>query len=292
MKTIATHNGGFHGDDVFAVATLLLIFPDAKIVRSRSPEIISQADIVVDVGGIYDPTQNRFDHHQIEGAGKRENGIPYASFGLVWKEFGERISGSAEIAKNIEDKLVLFVDALDNGVEVSKSIYEDIRAYTISDYFYSYWMDENVSEENVDKIFYDVVILAKDLIRREIEKTKHILEEGKTVLDIYEQTSDKRLIILDQHYAWGKVMVSKPEPLFIVYPGLNGSGWNIKSVRTNLISFDVRKMFPLEWAGKTGSELVEVSGVSDAVFCHRGRFLAVAKFKEGAIKLAQIALNA
>jgi uncharacterized UPF0160 family protein len=37
-------------------------------------------------------------------------------------------------------------------------------------------------------------------------------------------------------------------------------------------------------------ELQKISGVSDATFCHRGLFLAGAKSKEGAIKLAEIAL--
>ena len=36
--------------------------------------------------------------------------------------------------------------------------------------------------------------------------------------------------------------------------------------------------------------LQKVTGVEDAVFCHKGLFLAVAKSKEGAIKLAELAL--
>jgi len=38
--------------------------------------------------------------------------------------------------------------------------------------------------------------------------------------------------------------------------------------------------------------LAKVTGVPDATFCHNGRFLAVAKSKEGALKLAEIALLA
>ena len=43
---------------------------------------MDSADIVIDVGGQYDPDAGRFDHHQRGGAGERENGIPYSSFGL------------------------------------------------------------------------------------------------------------------------------------------------------------------------------------------------------------------
>ena len=56
--------------------------------RTRDEERITKADYVFDVGGIYDPSINRFDHHQPGGAGKRENDIPYAAFGLVWKTYG------------------------------------------------------------------------------------------------------------------------------------------------------------------------------------------------------------
>src|SRR5436190_1581201 len=100
-KTIVTHDTSYHADDVFAVATLLLAFPDAQVIRSREQSVIDSADIVVDTGSVYDPPKMRFDHHQAGGAGQRQNNIPYASFGLVWKEFGERISGSREAAEII-----------------------------------------------------------------------------------------------------------------------------------------------------------------------------------------------
>ena len=86
--TIATHNGNFHADDVFSIAALKNIFPAFNLVRTRDLEVIGKADVVIDVGGIYDPETGRFDHHQRGGAGERENGIPYSSFGLVWKKYG------------------------------------------------------------------------------------------------------------------------------------------------------------------------------------------------------------
>jgi len=52
-----------------------------------------------------------------------------------------------------------------------------------------------------------------------------------------------------------------------------------------------RKNFPKLWAGLRDEELQNVTGVPDAIFCHRGLFLAIAKSKEGAIKLAQIAVE-
>ncbi len=290
-KKIVTHNGKFHADDVFAVATLLLKLGDCTVVRSRDVSVINSADYVVDVGFSYDPSRNKFDHHQEGGAGVRQNGIPYASFGLVWKKYGEELGGSKEIADTIENKLVMFVDALDNGIDVSKSVFEDVRAYTISDYLYSYWIDESVPEDEVDRVFKRVVALAKNLLEREIAKNTKIEEEGKLVENIYNKTEDKRIIILDRNYAWGKKLVEKEEPLIVVYPSIDGESWYAKVVRKNLNTFDTRVLFPASWSAKTGKELADVSGVEDALFCHKALFLATARSKGGAIALAMKALQ-
>lgn len=56
-KIICTHSGPFHCDDVLACCLIkfLPIYKEAKIIRSRDQEVIKKADIVLDVGGEYDP---------------------------------------------------------------------------------------------------------------------------------------------------------------------------------------------------------------------------------------------
>jgi uncharacterized UPF0160 family protein len=41
----------------------------------------------------------------------------------------------------------------------------------------------------------------------------------------------------------------------------------------------------------TGADLQEVTGVADAVLTHRSLFFAVARFKEGARALAELAIQ-
>ncbi|MEK7140170.1 MAG: MYG1 family protein, partial [Patescibacteria group bacterium] len=67
--------------------------------------------------------------------------------------------------------------------------------------------------------------------------------------------------------------------------------WSAKAIRTDPKTFNNRKDFPKPWAGLRDQELQEVTGVSDALFCHKGLFMAVAKSQKGAIKLAQIAVE-
>lgn len=50
---------------VIYTTLLLFLFPqDAEIVRTRDPALLAECDIVVDVGGEFDPKRHRYDHHQ------------------------------------------------------------------------------------------------------------------------------------------------------------------------------------------------------------------------------------
>lgn len=63
---IGTHSGVFHCDDALACFMLKCLprYKEAQIIRSRDESILKECDVVVDVGGVYDPVAQRFDHHQ------------------------------------------------------------------------------------------------------------------------------------------------------------------------------------------------------------------------------------
>ena len=63
---IGTHNGHFHADEALAVYMLKLLpqYNTANLVRTRDPSVLEKCHTVVDVGGEYDDTKNRYDHHQ------------------------------------------------------------------------------------------------------------------------------------------------------------------------------------------------------------------------------------
>src|SRR3989344_767371 len=110
----------------------------------------------------------------------------------------------------------------------------------------------------------------------------------------YENSVDKRITILDRSFRRVELMEGLykfPEPLFVVYPDSDGRGWRSTAVLADMKSFNYRKKFPDSWAGLHGEKLQEVSGVSDAEFCHRNLFTVSVKSQEGAIKLCQLALK-
>ena len=288
-KILVTHDSTFHADDLFSTATLsILNNGNIKVFRTRDPEIMKKGDYVYDVGGIYDPSINRFDHHQKGGAGLRPNGIPYASFGLVWKTYGEKICGSKEVANMIDEKLVQSIDANDNGINLF-DIKGDVSPYTIQDLLFCYrpsWKEK----QDYDKAFMELVPIAVKIISREIIKTRDSLEASNIVNKAYEKAEDKRIVILDGHYPWGEILYQHKEVIYVV--SVKSGLWRVEAVRKEKYGFETRKPFPESWAGKRDDDLAEITGVKDATFCHNGRFLAVAKSKEGAMELAQKALIA
>lgn len=288
MKII-THNDRFHADDVFTMATLRILFGDkiTEVVRTRDEEVIKTGDIVFDVGGIYDPETNRFDHHQTEGAGVRDNGVPYASFGIVWKKWGAEICGSQVVADMVDSKVVQPVDAGDNGYTYYTYTRDDITEYvfnTIVATFGATWKEK----ERYDEAFLEVVDMAEKILRREIVVAQHKAEAIPLVERAYEASEDKRVVVLDRYYPWMGVMEKHPEVLYVISPNSEGSAWRINAAQDQL--FVNRKDLPKEWGGLYDEHLAEVTGVSDAIFCHRSLFMAAARSKEGAIALAKKAI--
>lgn len=147
---IGTHDGTFHCDDVTACFMLKQLnrFKDHDIVRTRNPELLAKAEIVVDVGSECDVERLRFDHHQrsfnqsirdfhpklkVTNPAKpirlSSSGLIYAVFGkdLIAKllnlgESYECINGEQRtIVDAIYEKAYVEffeeIDAIDNGVE-------------------------------------------------------------------------------------------------------------------------------------------------------------------------------
>lgn len=290
-KIIVTHSGNFHSDDIFAVATLCLVLEKdyrIKIIRTRDSKIIEKADFVVDVGMVYDKDKNRFDHHQGEGAGFRENGIPYASFGLVWEKYGEGLSGSKEVAMGVDSIVAWPIDARDNGIDLEKID----NKWGISDYtfFKMTWVFRSKyreGEKELHQNFVYLVSVAKKVIEKSIDFIKDTLESQKEIETAYSKTNDKRLLIIDKPYLFEEYVSINKDILLVISPKVSDNTWGIECARDEKMSFKNRVYFPYDWCGKRDKELEEVTGVKGSIFCHKGGFFFVADSKETAFKIAK-----
>ena len=296
---VVTHSGSFHTDEVFALSALILFYEKKgvtlNILRTRDAEVISHADMAVDVGDVYDAEKHRYDHHQKGGAGVRENGVPYSSFGLIWKHFGEELCGSSSAALHIEEKLVFPVDAADMGINTYNKTCDVITPYilhNIIEAFRPTWKETD-NGKTFDDGFFEMLEIAKVILKREILCANDYEEGVAFVKEAYNKAEDKRIIVLDGHYPWERILSEYPEPLIVVKADIGqDKNWKIKTVKiAPQSSFEDRKSLPKEWGGLRDEKLREVTGVEDAVFCHTKLFIAVAGSKEGALKLAQLALE-
>tara|TARA_R110000737_G_scaffold343675_1_gene369893 strand:+ start:367 stop:1248 length:882 start_codon:yes stop_codon:yes gene_type:complete len=285
--TIATHNGNFHADDVFSIAALKHIFPTFNLIRTRDLNVIAKADIVIDVGGEYDADAGRFDHHQRGGAGARDNGIPYSSFGLIWKKYGVEIcQGKQEVAKSLDDGLVSTIDAIDcghvEGVAQGISLSQTISMFNPT------WQEDS----HFDTCFDEAVEFAARVLARFIASADGGISAKSIVAKAIDDAADPRVIVLEKYTPW-KTTVHKlsEQALYMVYP--SGSGpWRIQTVPVEPGSFEDRKPLPKAWAGLSDQALQDVTGIDDAMFCHNGLFIAGAASFASTMKMAEIALQA
>jgi len=285
-KTIVTHNGNFHADDVFSVAAFKSIFPSFKLIRTRDLDIISNADIVIDVGGEYDPESDRFDHHQRGGAGERENGIPYSSFGLIWQKYGLEIcQGNQDVANAVDSGLVSTIDAIDCGHV--KGVSEGISlSHTIS-MFNPTWQEDS----HFDSCFDEAVDFASRVLTRFIASANGGISAKEIVAKAIDDAEDPRVIVLEKYTPWKRTVHNLSEDaLYVIYPSQTGQ-WRIQTVPVELGSFEDRKSLPKEWAGLSDEALQEATGIGDAMFCHNGCFIAGSESFESTMKMATIALE-
>jgi len=297
---IATHDGSFHADEVFAIATLQLLLDaepagaPVEVVRTRDRELISGADLRVDVGFHDDPATGDFDHHQRSFDRARPNGVRYASFGLIWREFGARVcGGDGQVADAVDATLVQSVDAADSGQRLAELIVDDVHPMTVGAVIGGLngrW-DETLSPAEERDRFDQALELARGVLAREIASVASARRAVRLVQDAIAAAADPRLIELPVNAPWKRALVpAAPEALFVIYPKRQGFG--LEGVPIELGTFELRRELPAEWAGLEGDELVAVTGVQDAVFCHAKRFLVVARSHAGIEQLARRALSA
>ena len=309
---IATHGGKFHADDAWAVAVLKVLFPDAAIIRTREQARIDAADFAIDVGGVWDPATGRFDHHQKEFNGARASGVPYASAGLVWRDFGARcvaalaLQGTGEtlsdetaqqIAYAIDVDIVQYLDLSDVGV--AKNAPGSYGLSAVVSGFNPGWLDEQRLGygEAVDAYrmgqFMRAVEFLTDIMGNAVRYRVGAMLAVTQVRQAEVLEGGKLLFLKNAALPWSSIVRKEmPKILFVISHSLTENRYILHTVSVDTESFDARADLPETWAGLREADLAAVTGVPDAVFCHTGRFIAAARSYDGIRTMARQALDA
>ena len=102
-------------------------YKDYAVVRTRDPKLLDTLEIVVDVGGVYDPKTDRYDHHQRSFNESMSTVVPGAKWvtklsasGLVYAHFGRRV--------------IQAVSAIADGDPILDVLYNKIYAEFMEEY--------------------------------------------------------------------------------------------------------------------------------------------------------------
>ena len=246
-----THGGTFHADDVFSAALLLYINPE--IVISRGNKVPEDFDgIVFDIG------RGRYDHHQKDSR-VRENGVPYAAFGLLWEALGKEILGE-ELAEKLDESFIQPLDINDNTGEKNELA-------TLIGNFNPPWDAKGGSDE----AFFQAVSVAGMILENKFERYRGNARADQRVEQVLEEHNPKdRILVLPEFIPCQKAL-DETEIAFVIFPS-NRGGYCIQPQKREY-SMNYKCSFPSQWLGLEGEELVKETGLSSAVFCHKGGFL-------------------
>ena len=246
-----THGGKFHADDVFSAALLLYINPE--IVISRGNKVPEDFDgIVFDIG------RGRYDHHQKDSR-VRENGVPYAAFGLLWEALGKEILGE-ELAEHLDESFIQPLDINDNTGEKNELA-------TLIGNFNPPWDAKGGSDE----AFFQAVSVAGMILENKFERYRGNARADQRVEQVLEEHNPKdRILVLPEFIPCQKAL-AETEIAFVIFPS-NRGGYCIQPQKREY-SMNYKCSFPSQWLGLEGEELVKETGLSSAVFCHKGGFL-------------------
>lgn len=283
MKNFITHSGLFHADELgaFVVAVLSGQTQPSKLIRLTdiSPENInSQKGIIADIGREYKPEKDRFDHHQ--GLILRKNGVPYASFGLMWKHYGHLIEPDAEVRERVDKVFIQGIDANDADSEYYAEGYcsaGEVRLTTLPGIISSMNTSDLKDQEAQKAAFLKAAVIIEMCLENAIEGAKRFVEANKKFAHIAKVEGE--IITLSEFVPWKEIVYeSYTDAKFVVSPSAHpGNPFSLLAVPIKPGRRDLK--IPIE-----RPEWFEG-------FIHQGKFIAGCQSLEEAVMLAKSNLN-
>eukprot|EP00842_Homolaphlyctis_polyrhiza_P000733 jgi/Hompol1/1660/HPOL_004941-RA len=302
---------------------LLPQYKSAEIIRTRDLAVIATADIVVDVGAVYDPETLRFDHHQREfdHTFSSKYSTKLSSAGLIYKHFGRDIlkeilgwfdPADAErleiLYEKIYEDVIHAYDGIDNGVSQYpadiKPVYKDSTG--ISHRVNA--LNPAWNQPSTPDILFSQFLKAVDLTGTEfIGRVKYLGDAWLPARKVVQTALETRtqihpsghIIVLDQFCPWKEhlhdlenelKLAGNDLPLYVLY-GDSSASWRVQAVPLSPSSFLSRKALPEPWRGIRDDALSALTGVEGCVFVHATGFIGGCQTREGAIALAKLALE-
>lgn len=191
----------------------------------------------------------------------------------------------------IKEAILIVKNELLSGIQDHGS--KDMSVSTMIDLLNPNW-DE---KQDVDGAFLKAVKFAQEILSRKIKRTVATLKAKSRISELIELCSGGVLVMpefIGGNWIVNVLSDSNPKAAdfyYGVFPGLNKE-WVVQAIPPALNRMrDKKKPFPKAWCGLSGQELVKVTGIETAIFCHRNGFIASAETREDAIRMANLAIS-
>lgn len=332
-KVIGTHSGTFQADEAMGCWMLrqLPAYRESRIVRSRDLEVLDPLDIVIDVGGIYDHSKLRYDHHQRgyderfeyprAGAVAGETRCTKLSAsGLVYRHYGKDViqqfypSLPGEYLNlayvKLYDGLLEALDAIDTGVELVPEgvmpVYKDStglasrvgrlnpRWNEINETGDTPSLDERF-EEAVDQCGVDFVSVMTAIVESDIPAREYV---EFALLKRHETCASGQIIVLEsgglpwRGHLYELEKVHKIDPLIKFVLYQDVSGmWRVQAVTVEGSGFANRLSLPEAWRGVRDQDLEGITKIPGSRFVHAAGFIGGADTYDSVLLMAKIALG-
>lgn len=293
-KTVVTHNGLFHADEAFGIAFLsLLLGSEMRVVRTRNPQVIEGAYVALDVGGVYDNENLRYDHHQRDFLDVHEStSIKLAACGLIWRHFGTclitklhpelDIEQVQNLWQSVDETICRPVDMQDNGQNTFKVEGAEAQALTIS-MMVSSFNQQDIYSPAQDEAFLRVVEILKEYVLNFLRAGANKLQLLKEAEEAVKAQLGSKVLVLDKFLPYREAVLKAnaegQDFCLVTYPAKNQ--WNVQTIPfddSEANYYSQRVSFPKRVWGLTGPEAAkEQLGGCPLVFCHKTGFLAAIK---------------
>lgn len=162
------------------------------------------------------------------------------------------------------------------------------------------WNEQNV---NVDARFLEAIGLVRSNFEKVLDYLCHSWLPGRNLMRLNLERNDiwcgdPRLLILNEYCPWIELVFEAEEEentpgrfVYVIYEDSTKTSWRIQAVSKSPDSFESRMALPIEWRGLRDAELDSTTGIEGCIFVHRSGFIGGHRTKEGAISMAQKALQ-
>ncbi len=255
MKTIVTHSGTFHADEVSAIALLKVFKPKLyDIQRLPHQATLPRADYTLDIGRKYDGV-HLFDHHQRE---QTDPMFELSSAGLIWKYIGKQEQYPQVTA------LVTMVDRNDVGLQKS----------TLGEYsrIIGAFNTPTIYDDNIQMLAFldalhtaETVLSSMKAFQDELDGTEEYLIARFDSLSSWEEENG---VLIADHYCkgWDKYLNGNITPNLrcITWPKEDEEGeWHAQVIPSK--------------SGEYGLHGEGFKPSDDMIFVHSNEFFCVAK---------------